>query len=359
MRTQHPKAFLDSRTRRNWAGVYYDENGTRRYVTLGPKTELKKAEAQNKLDQIVGAINVIRVARDATASTTLAQYVEGVYLAHGRRKWKASTAGTTEQRLRSHIIGGELAAFRLSELNRLNMQAFLDARGDGSFSVVNHLRWDLVAILDLAMSDGLVPRNQARQLHTPTTVRLPNQPVMTPEQVKQALGVLDLRERLFCRLAIFAGMRPGEIIALRWTDIDTGMARVDDRYYKGQQGTTKNRKARMVALSESVQRDLGHWRPFAIRADGFVFESEAGTPIKYENLWQRYIRPRFAKIGLAWADFRAMRRTNSTLMRAAGADAKVSADNRGHGLGVAMEEYTHSTPDQKREAVRKLEAIVN
>jgi hypothetical protein len=129
-------------------------------------------------------------------------------------------------------------------------------------------------------------------------------------------------------------------------------------YYKGQQGTTRNRKARMVALSESVQRDLCSWRPFAIRADGFVFESEAGTPIKYENLWQRYIRPQFAVIGLAWADFRAMRRTNSTLMRAAGADARVSADNRGHGLGVAMEEYTHLTADQKREAVRKLAAIV-
>jgi hypothetical protein len=48
----------------------------------------------------------------------------------------------------------------------------------------------------------------------------------------------------------------------------------------------------------------------------------------------------------------------SMLMRAARADAKVSADNRGHGLGVAMEEYTHSTPDQKREAVQKIEAIV-
>jgi integrase len=71
-------------------------------------------------------------------------------------------------------------------------------------------------------------------------------------------------------------MRPGEIIALRWTDIDTGTARVDDRYYKGRQGTTKNRKARMLALSESVQRDLANWRPFAIRADGFVVESEPG-----------------------------------------------------------------------------------
>jgi hypothetical protein len=73
----------------------------------------------------------------------------------------------------------------------------------------------------------------------------------------------------------------------------------------------------------------------------------------------RDIQPQFVKIGLAWADFRAPQRTNSTLMRAAGADARVSADSRGHGPGVAMEEYTHSTPDQKRDAAQKLEAIVN
>lgn len=53
-----------------------------------------------------------------------------------------------------------------------------------------------------------------------------------------------------------------------------------------------------------------------------------------------------------------MRRTNSTLMRAAGADAKVSADNRGHSLKVAMEEYTHSTVEQKAQAVQKLKDLV-
>jgi len=88
------------------------------------------------------------------------------------------------------------------------MQAFLDCRGIGSYSVVNHLRWDLKAICDLAVSDGILDRNQAEQLFTPRTVALPKQPVMTPEQVQQALDVLDIRERAFCRLAIYAGMRP-------------------------------------------------------------------------------------------------------------------------------------------------------
>ena len=51
-----------------------------------------------------------------------------------------------------------------------------------------------------------------------------------------------------------------------------------------------------------------------------------------------------------------MRWTNSTLMKAAGADPKVAADNRGRGLKVAMDEYTYSTLDQKREAQKSRRA---
>lgn len=360
MRLQHPKVRLETRPnrKRNWISAYYDETGRRKFVTLGEKKTMTKAEAQVKLDAIVQKINVARTSKQINLRGTLGQYAEGAYLAHGRRKWKPSTAITSTQRIRQHIVNGELAGLRIAELTRNNMQAFLDKRGDGSYSLVNHLRWDLVAILDLAVSDGIIPRNQAKRLYTPTTAKLPKQPTLSMDQVGKLLAVLGLRERLFCRLAIYAGMRPGEIIALKWPDIQGGMARVDDRYYKGAAGTTKNRKARAVALSASVLADLELWRPYAVRSDGFIFASEAGTPIKYENIWQRDIRPKLKDIGLEWADFRAMRRTNSTLMKAAGADPKVSADNRGHGLGVAMEEYTHSTEEQKREAVGKLERMV-
>lgn len=359
MRLQHPKVHLDDRHRKNWCGFYYNADGKRIRVTLGAKSVMNKAAAQMKLDGIVLDVNRQRAEKNITTASTVAHYVEGSYLKHGARKWKASTASTTVQRIRQHIVRGELADLKMSELNRGNLQAFLDARGGRSYSLVNHLRWDLIAICDLAVSDGVIQRNQAKEIYTPRTVRLPLQPVMTETDVLRALGVLDLRERLFCRLAIFAGMRPGEIIALRWPDIQNRMAIIDDRFYKGRNDSTKNRKPRKAALSSSVQSDLELWRHFAIGPEAFLFASEAGTPMKYENIWQRHIKPRFAGIGLAWADFRCMRRTNATLMKKAKADPKVSADNRGHGLGVAMEEYTHSTDDQKHEAVKKLEGLVN
>jgi integrase len=283
MRKRHQSGSIQkavSGKRRIWAGLYYDVSGKRKYVVLGSRREMTESQARIELEKILSPINQARATQQATRETTVSAYVRQVYIKHGERKWKASTAATTKQRLTQHVIKGELADVRLVNLNRENMQAFLDRRGIGSFSVVNHLRWDLKAICDLAVSDGILDRNQAEQLFTPRTVALPKQPVMTPEQVQQALEVLDIRERAFCRLAIYAGMRPGEIIALRWSDINGDHALVDDRYYKGKQDDPKNRKPRVVALSPAVQRDLSTWRSFAVSDEALIFPSEnLPTPV--------------------------------------------------------------------------------
>jgi integrase len=133
---------------------------------------------------------------------------------------------------------------------------------------------------------------------------------------------------------------------------------VDDRVYNGVKDEPKNRKSRKASLSPSVLRDLKAWRELALDSD-YIFASEARTtPIKYENLWQREIKPQFKKIGLEWADFRCMRRTNSTLMKEAGADVKVSADQRGHNVNTSINEYTQSTAAQKATAVNLLEQFL-
>jgi hypothetical protein len=53
-----------------------------------------------------------------------------------------------------------------------------------------------------------------------------------------------------------------------------------------------------------------------------------------------------------------LRKTNASRSKKAGVDAKVSADQRGHGLGASMEVYTISDRQQKREAVNRLESLV-
>src|SRR5208282_1418550 len=93
--------------------------------------------------------------------------------------------------------------------------------------------------------------------------------------------------------------------------------------------------------------------------DGFVFRSEKlSTPLTLDNLWRRNMQPKLRAVGMGWATFQVLRKTNASLSKKAGVDPKVASDQRGHGLGVSLEVYTSSDLEQKKEAVKKLEAAV-
>jgi hypothetical protein len=64
------------------------------------------------------------------------------------------------------------------------------------------------------------------------------------------------------------------------------------------------------------------------------------------------------KVGLEWATFQVLRRTNARLSREANIDDKVAADQRGHGLGVSLEVYSISSVKQKIDAAKRLETEV-
>jgi len=179
--------------------------------------------------------------------------------------------------------------------------------------------------------------------------------------VNEYLDILELRERSIARLAIFEGLRPGEILALRWGSFDGDAIRIRERVYEGKFDTPKNGKGRESALSDGTLSDLQTWRDLALSTepDALVFPSEnPKTPLSRTNVWRRRFLPYLKTVGLQWASFQCLRKTNASLSRKAGVDAKVSADQRGHGLGVSMEVYTISDHQQKREAVKKLERAV-
>jgi hypothetical protein len=130
---------------------------------------------------------------------------------------------------------------QLETVGRDELQNFLEKKvASGlSASIVSHLRWDLRALFQLAMEDGLINRNPATSLVTPANASRSITRAMNRQEVVQLLSVLDLRERLISRLAIFAGMRPGEIFALKWRHIGEESAVIDQRLYRGKIGTPK------------------------------------------------------------------------------------------------------------------------
>ncbi len=212
------------------------------------------------------------------------------------------------------------------------------------------------------MSDGLVLNNPAAELRIPKKCQPGrNMRPLTDEEVNQYLQVLDPREELIAHLAIFEGMRPGEILALRWKSVSAKMICVEQRVYKGALDTPKNGKAREAGVSDGTAALLKEWSDLArdLSPEGFVFPSEnLATPLSADNVWRRNMKPKLETIGLEWATFQVLRKTNASLSKKAGIDPKVAADQRGHGIGVSLEVYTSSDLQQKREAVNRLEAAV-
>jgi integrase len=79
------------------------------------------------------------------------------------------------------------------------------------------------------------------------------------------------------------------------------------------------------------------------------------TPLSKDNWWNRVMCPALKKVGLEWATFQVMRRTNATLMKALGADGKLVADQLGHTLDVSQNVYTQSSVESRSVIVNQLE----
>jgi hypothetical protein len=139
---------------RVWVACYWEEGG-RKSKVLGRCSQMGRGEAEAALSAILRPINS-GVAKGPRTLYTFEQFIENVYLPFCRRSWKESTAGTSEQIVKTHLIP-EFGKLLLPAIQREQLQDLLDRKAlELSSSPVSHLRWFLNAIFNLALSDGLV-----------------------------------------------------------------------------------------------------------------------------------------------------------------------------------------------------------
>lgn len=338
-----------------WIGKYL-EGKTDRSKCLGKVAQMTRSQAREKLAGIVAPINA-----SSGPDITVRQFITTVYLPFYKKKWKRSTYMTNKDRV-VRDISGEFGKQKVRDLTRVELQYFLDSKSDGSFDHVSHLRWDLKQIFALAVADGVAKSNPAEVLFVPRTAKKPTRTHMTVDQAKLAFEVLELRERVIVKLAIIAGMRPGEIFGLRRGSVQDGHVDIQERVYRGDVDTPKTEKSkRLAALSTGLTEDLKEWLKVcpAVGDEAWLFPSEkteTSTPMSRDNVMRRHIKPAFMKVKLGWVDFQVMRRTHSSLMEELGVDPKIVADQQGHDIGTHLDVYTQTSIESRREAVETLES---
>jgi len=337
------------------------EEGVPRSKELGLCSEVSRISAEAMLQDILKPINEGTERREKTDHTFEA-FIELVYLPVYEQKWKDSTKDTETNRIRCHLVRN-LGDRPMRKIDREEMQRVLNgtAKTCGQ-SMVDHLRFRLRSIFELAVSEGVTDRNPAVALFTPKNCRPARErKVLDSRHLAIIPEILGIREHVIFRLATWEGMRPGEIVGLQLCDFEGDSVWVRRRLYRGKTNDPKNkRSARQVALTAATKLLLQEWIDRSLISDreAWLFPSESGRPIGRDNLWRRYMAPKLEPLKLGWATFQVMRRTFATRSKQAGVDAHTRSAQMGNTVDVNENEYAVASFEQKLAAVRLLETAV-
>jgi integrase len=206
----------------------------------------------------------------------------------------------------------------------------------------------------------LISLNIAEAVDPPRSTKREIRP-LNSEQVKLLLE-LAKGTNLYALylLAITTGMRQGELLGLKWEDVNlrTGSLQVRRTIFNGQVSAPKTSKGRRsIKLTQLTVGALqGHQRQ-----GEWVFSSGVGTPISCHNLHNRMWKPLLNKAGLPPnTRFHDLRHTCATLLLTKGVHPKIVQEMLGHStISITLDTYSHVLPNMQKEAVRAMEDLID
>src|SRR5437667_8551071 len=142
----------------SWIAFWWEDHHRKSQI-LGPCSTMSRPEALSETVRVLRPVND-RAGEPTTRVWMVGDWIRDAFLPFIRRKWKLSTASTSGDRIRKHLIT-DFASVELQSVTRDVLQQYLEqkAKRELSFSVVDHLRWDLRAIFRLAVQDRLLDSN--------------------------------------------------------------------------------------------------------------------------------------------------------------------------------------------------------
>lgn len=201
----------------------------------------------------------------------------------------------------------------------------------------NNILIPLRQVMELAVMDEIIKINPAERLKNGKVQKEPPDP-LTAEEVESVLQHLTRYDAQIVNLfefSFFTGMRPSELIALRWGDIDQrrGTARVQRARTFGVEHPTKTYEIRDVELNSRAKGALLRQKSHTfLKESGYVFENPVtGEPYSEERPLRRaYWNPTLKMLGLRERVFYQTRHTYATLNLMAGANPMWVAKQMGH-----------------------------
>lgn len=284
-----------------------------------------------------------------------------------RETVRPSTWRRYEQITRQKLIPqlGHLPLHRLTPAHVEQMMRSLSGKGAGVRSVL-HARAVLRSALSRAQRHGIIVRNAAALADPPKAPRREIQ-ALGPDEVRTLLAnIADDPHGPLYVVAMSTGMRQGELLGLKWSDVDLesgtasvrrALQRVNGSLQTVETKTERSRRdVPLTALAVDALCDLRR-RPVQSAA-GSVFTAATGLPLDGTNVTKRF-QARLAAIGLPRVTFHALRHTTASLLLAGGTHPRVVMELLGHSqISLTMNTYTHVIPALERDAAEQMNALL-
>lgn len=277
--------------------------------------------------------------------------------------YKPSAIRSYDAALRDHVVP-RIGRTRLGDVQRRDVQRIADdllAEGRDPSTIRNALM-PLRVIFRRAVEDGDVAVNPCTHLRLPA-VRGRRERIASPGEAERLLAALPEHDRPIWATALYAGLRRGELMALRWTDVDlaNGVICVERAYDEKAhvEVEPKSRAGRRTVPIVGALRDIVvvH-KASEERADGLVFGSKPETPFQPSNLWRRAHRA-WKRAGLEPIGLHEARHTFASVLIAAGVNAKAITTYMGHAsIQTTYDLYGKLMPGSEAEAAALVDSYL-
>ncbi len=347
--------------RSGWEGkvtVGYDENGKQRFKSVYGKTQ---NEALAKIAEIKQ-----RLMNGTYSDTklTVAEYLEQ-WLREKERSVKERTAMLYREQAERYVIR-KIGSVKLEKLTPLHLQRMISELADEiGVPTANKARTLMFAALKQAVRWQLIHRNPCEAVAKLKETRK-EMTLWTPAETLKFLGAAR-PHRLYAAfyLAVFAGLRRGELLGLRWKDLTGPVLSVKQSLTvlggTPHFTTPKTRKGeRHITVSPDVLEVLAQHRLIqeaeakalgdAWTDSGLIFATEVGTLIHPRN-FERTFKDLLKTADVTKARLHDLRHLHVSLLVSKGFDPRSIADRVGHtNPSFTMDVYSHMFATQRAQA---------
>jgi len=326
--------------------VRWTEGGKRHGRTFDRKSDAAAFELDARRRRQLGGLLV------PDLDVTLAEFCAEWWLLHVVPNLAAQTQLNYAWLRDKHVLP-RLGNYRLTEIsprlvNRYRAELLVDGVGPPT---VRKALAVLQSMLAMAEQEERIASNPVAKIRKPSQLPARRADPLSPYTVERLRRELGMRDATLVSVLAYAGLRPGEALALRWNRVGERSISVESSIALGKETRTKTGRARTVRLLGPLAQDLSEWREAGSRSGSceLVFPRADGSPWVPDD-WKRWRRrifqPASRRIGLQGARPYDLRSSFVSLLIAEGRTVLDVAMQAGHGAETCLRHYARLFAEQ-------------